>query len=70
MLNHKVDELLVGLLKQIKLKLNPDAIQKAAILTQGTGKKHSLFKGAKRLFSKILRRSSKPFSQCENLFDL
>ncbi|CAG2209291.1 unnamed protein product [Mytilus edulis] len=69
-LNHKVDELLVGLLKQIKLKLNPDAIQKAAILTQGTGKKHSLFKGAKRLFSKILRRSSKPFSQCENLFDL
>ncbi|XP_071176415.1 GTP-binding protein GEM-like [Mytilus edulis] len=56
-LNHKVDELLVGLLKQIKLKLNPGAIHQAAILTQVTGKKHSLLKhvkGAKRLFSKIM----------------
>ncbi|CAG2209290.1 unnamed protein product [Mytilus edulis] len=69
-LNHKVDELLVGLLKQIKLKLNPEAIHQAAILTQVTGKKHSLLKGAKRLFSKILRRSSNPLSQCENLFNL
>ncbi|XP_052062025.1 ras-related protein Rap-2a-like [Mytilus californianus] len=66
-LNHKVDELLVGLLKQIKLKLNPDAIQKAAILTQCKGKRHSLFK---RLLSKILRRTSKTLSQCENLFHL
>ncbi|XP_071151630.1 GTP-binding protein RAD-like [Mytilus edulis] len=72
-LNHKVDELLVGLLKQIKLKLNPGAIHQAAILTQVTGKKHSLLKhvkGAKRLFSKIVRRSSNPLSQCENLFNL
>ncbi|CAC5386169.1 unnamed protein product [Mytilus coruscus] len=69
-LNHKVDELLVGLLKQIKLKLNPEAIQKAAISTQGKGKRHSLFKGPKRLLSKILRRTSKPLSQCENLFQL
>ncbi|XP_063442423.1 uncharacterized protein LOC134722731 [Mytilus trossulus] len=69
-LNHKVDDLLIGLLKQIKLKLSPDAIQKSATLTQVTGKKHSLIKGAKRLFGKILRRTSKPLSQCENLFNL
>ncbi|VDI17091.1 Hypothetical predicted protein [Mytilus galloprovincialis] len=69
-LNHKVDELLAELLKQIKLKLNPEAIHKAAILTEVTGKKHSLLKGAKRLFSKIWRRTSKPLAQCENLFKL
>ncbi|XP_052062024.1 GTP-binding protein RAD-like [Mytilus californianus] len=69
-LNHKVDELLVGLLKQIKLKLNPDVIQKATIVTQGKGKKHALLKGTKRLLSKILRRTSQPVSQCENLFHL
>ncbi|XP_071176418.1 ras-related protein Rap-2a-like [Mytilus edulis] len=69
-LNHKVDELLVGLLKQIKLKLNPEAIQKAAVLTQVTGKRHYLCKVVKRLLSKILRRTSKPLSQCENLFNL
>ena len=69
-LNHKVDELLVGLLKQIKLKLNPEAIQKAAVLTQVTGKRHYLCKVVKRILSKILRRTSKPLSQCENLFNL
>ncbi|VDI70623.1 Rad and Gem related GTP binding protein 1 [Mytilus galloprovincialis] len=69
-LNHKVDELLVGLLKQIKLKLNPEAIQKAAVLTQVKGKRHNLCKVVKRLLNKILRRTSKPLSQCENLFNL
>ncbi|XP_076109236.1 uncharacterized protein LOC143078172 isoform X1 [Mytilus galloprovincialis] len=67
-LNLKVDELLVGLLKQIKLKLNPEAIEKAAILKQGKGKKNATLKGPKRLLNKIFKRYSKPVSQCENLF--
>ncbi|CAC5386172.1 unnamed protein product [Mytilus coruscus] len=67
-LNLKVDELLVGLLKQIKQKLNPEAIEKAAILKQDNRKKHASFKGPKRLLNKIFKRYSKPVSQCENLF--
>ncbi|XP_063442421.1 GTP-binding protein GEM-like [Mytilus trossulus] len=69
-LNHKVDELLVGILKQIKLKLNPEAIEKAVMMSQDKGKKHSSRKGPKKLLDKLFRRNCKSLSRLENLFDL
>ncbi|CAC5390651.1 unnamed protein product [Mytilus coruscus] len=69
-LNHKVDELLVGILKQIKLKLNPEAIEKAGMLSQDKGKKHSSRKGPKKLLDKLFRRNCKSLSGLENVFDL
>lgn len=69
-LNHKVDELLVGILKQIQLTLNPEAIEKAVMLSQDKVKKHSSCKGPRQLLNKLLRKNSKPLSRCENLFDL
>ncbi|CAG2187287.1 unnamed protein product [Mytilus edulis] len=69
-LNHKVDELLVGILKQIKLKLNPEAIEKAVMMSQDKGKKYSSRKGPKKLLEKLFRRNCKSLSRLENLFDL
>ncbi|VDI10359.1 Rad and Gem related GTP binding protein 1 [Mytilus galloprovincialis] len=69
-LNHKVDELLVGILKQIQLTLNPEAIEKAVMLSQDKVKKHSSCKGPRQLLNKLFRKNSKPLSRCENLFDL
>ncbi|CAC5375046.1 unnamed protein product [Mytilus coruscus] len=69
-LNHKVDELLVGILKQIQLKLNPEAIEKAVMLSQDKMKKHSSCNGPKKLLNKLFRRNYKPLTRCENLFDL
>lgn len=68
-LNHKVDELLVGILKQIKLKLNPEAIEKAVMMSQDKEKKHSR-KGPKKILDKLFRRNCKSLSRLENLFDL
>lgn len=71
-LNHKVDELLVGLLKQIKLKLNPEAIEKATanMIAQDQLEKPSSGKGPKKLLSKLFRKGSKTRSTCDNLFEL
>jgi hypothetical protein len=60
-LNHKVDELLVGLLKQIKLKLNPEAMVKAAatMIAQDQTEKPSASKGPKKLLDRLFRKGSK-----------
>ncbi|CAC5359016.1 unnamed protein product [Mytilus coruscus] len=71
-LNHKVDELLVGLLKQIKLKLNPEAIEKATanMIAQDQLEKPTSGKGPKKLLNKLFRKGSKTRSTCDNLFEL
>lgn len=71
-LNHRVDELLVGLLKQIKLKLNPEAIEKAAatMIAQDLSERLSSGKGPKKLLNRLFRKGSKSKSSCDNLFEL
>ncbi|CAC5386173.1 unnamed protein product [Mytilus coruscus] len=70
-LNYKIDDLLVGLLFQIKLKLNLELAETAVKSSQDNHLiKYLSFKGLKRLLNKILRRKSKLLSPCENLFHL
>lgn len=70
-LNHKVDELLVGLLKQIKLKLTPHTIDKVALRKNGSLEKPSVCKGPKKLLNKLFRRNTKATTlPCDNLFCL
>lgn len=52
--NLQVDELLVGVLKQIKAKLNPEIQEKTHISTEGRRSK-----GSKGLISKLFKRKSK-----------
>lgn len=67
-LNHHVDELLVGILKQIRLHLeNREPEEK-------TVKKHKERKGsfkiARGLLSKLFGKHSKKDKSCENLYEL
>ncbi|XP_071172967.1 ras-related protein O-RAL-like [Mytilus edulis] len=59
--NHQVDELLVGVLKQIKLKLSPEVVDKSTFEVPKAGVKQS--KGPKGLLSKLFRRKSKPVNE-------
>ncbi|OWF43337.1 GTP-binding protein GEM-like [Mizuhopecten yessoensis] len=68
-LNHNVDELLVGVLRQIRLKLDPEVVDKSeASIADGQGRRKS--KGARGLLSRLFRKSSKQSSSCEDLYDL
>lgn len=53
-LNHQVDELLVGILKQIKRKLNPEVTDKIAVTS-----KDVCFKGPKGLLNKLFHLKPK-----------
>ncbi|XP_063439858.1 ras-related protein Ral-B-like [Mytilus trossulus] len=70
-LNHHVDELLVGILSQIRLKQNPELVQE---IPDTHTKKHKerkgSFKVAKGLLNKLFRKSSKRDKSCENLYEL
>lgn len=70
-LNHHVDELLVGILSQIRLKQNPELAQE---IPDCHHKKHKerkgSFKVAKGLLNKLFRKSSKRDKSCENLYEL
>ena len=57
-LNHNVDELLVGILKQIKIKLTPDVSEMVAQVSDKSDRKRS--KEHKGLLSKLFKRKSKP----------
>ena len=74
-LNHKVDELLVGVLSQIKLhqaKIMKKPISKA--LSTGTTclpQEMGCFqKAAHGLFAKLVRGNACMFRSCDNLFEL
>ncbi|XP_033754847.1 GTP-binding protein REM 1-like [Pecten maximus] len=67
-LNHHVDELLVGILKQIRLKLSQDSFG-GEENKKGKERKGS-FKAAKGLLHKLFRKSSKKDRSCDNLHQL
>ncbi|XP_069112517.1 GTP-binding protein RAD-like [Argopecten irradians] len=68
-LNHHVDELLVGVLRQIRLKLEPEVGEKSETSSSdGHGRRKN--KGARGLLSRLFRKSSKQSSSCEDLYDL
>lgn len=56
-LNHNVDELLVGILRQIKIKLTPDLSETVAQVSDKSDRKRS--KEHKGLLSKLFKRKSK-----------
>ena len=70
-LNHKVDDLLVGVLSQIKLNcerpLHRPWSMEATCLPHQSGCMHRVARG---LFSLFLRKNSWPLSSCENLLEL
>ncbi|XP_060062721.1 GTP-binding protein GEM-like [Ylistrum balloti] len=67
-LNHHVDELLVGILKQIRLKLSHDSLGEEET-KKGKERKGS-FKAAKGLLHKLFRKSSRKERSCDNLHQL
>lgn len=71
-LNHMVDELLLGLLKQIKLKLNPDVMTEAAanMIAQDQKVKPPTERSPKRIINKLFRKGSKTKNKCDNLFEI
>lgn len=66
-----MDELLAGILSQIRLKQNPELVQE---IPDTHTKKHKerkgSFKVAKGLLNKLFRKSSKRDKSCENLYEL
>ncbi|KAL3859580.1 hypothetical protein ACJMK2_009796 [Sinanodonta woodiana] len=66
-LNHNVDELLVGTLSQIRLKLNPDAIFEKVSKTPEKERKGSI-QIAKNVLNKLLNRQKS--LSCDNLYEL
>ena len=73
-LNHRVDELLVGVLKQILLKANGGPVEETlpnhsakSIKAKDKDRKGS-FKKTKQFLEKIFRRSGTKDKACENLY--
>lgn len=68
-LNHNVDELLVGILRQIRLKLDPEVVEKSeSSESESQGRKRC--RGARGLLSRFFRKSPKHTSSCDDLYDL
>ena len=63
-LNHQVDELLVGILRQIRLKLQPNKQGKT------DSKPKVKRSGPLALLDRLFGRRSKESSSCDNLYDL
>lgn len=61
-LNHQIDELLVGILKQIRLKEDKDAKKR------NKGNKNVSLKGPKALLQKIFGKGGKKGTSCDNLY--
>lgn len=68
-LNHQVDELLVGILQQIRLKRNPENIEEItnSPLKQKHKKRLSL-SSPKTFFNKIFGKSENKSKYCDNLY--
>lgn len=71
-LNHHVDNLLVGILSQIRLKLNPDKLlkhmEKMSASPSHIKQRHSSLKSAKGILHKLFNRQKS--LSCDNLYDL
>lgn len=69
-LNHNVDDLLVGILSQIRLKLNPDKLLEHMERLGGKRSKNrnGSLKTAKSIINKLLNRQKS--LSCDNLYDL
>ena len=69
-LNHNVDELLVGLVSQIRMKLNPDKLVEHATKTEHKRLKNrkGSVKMAKSLLNRLLQRQKS--LSCDNLYEL
>lgn len=69
-LNHHVDELLVGVLSQIRLKHDLGAVEEHE--AHKTHKEHrkGSFRIAKGILTKLFRKHSKKDKSCENLYEL
>ncbi|KAL5022826.1 hypothetical protein ScPMuIL_001981 [Solemya velum] len=71
-LNHNIDELLVGILKQIRLKLDSDLRQESPQHSpnrRNKAKRDSLSK-PKELLRKIFKKYSRAVKSCDNLYRL
>ncbi|GAB1602100.1 GTP-binding protein GEM-like [Argonauta hians] len=68
-LNHQIDDLLVGSLSQIRLKLNIHAHDNSQTLTNKKNKNRRT-KTRRSLISKIFKKNSRKVKSCDNLFDL
>ena len=70
-LNHRVDELLVGILKQILLKTSGGPIEDTELNHSTKSKdkdRKGSFKKTKHFLEKIFRRSGPKEKACENLY--
>lgn len=69
-LNHHVDNLLVGILSQIRLKLNPDKLLQQIEKSdeKKTKNRHGSLKSAKGIFNKLFNRQKS--LSCDHLYDL
>ena len=74
-LNHKVDDLLVGTLKQIRLNLEQPELTKRRMsmkedLMQGNGYEGCLTKARDNVLGRLLRGAKRMSKSCENLLTL
>ncbi|XP_061162721.1 GTP-binding protein GEM-like [Saccostrea echinata] len=65
-LNHQVDELLVGILRQIRLKRN---MKPSDVISESTSKPKVKRSGALGLLDRLFARKPKSGSTCDNLYD-
>ncbi|KAJ8302585.1 hypothetical protein KUTeg_000041 [Tegillarca granosa] len=66
-INHKVDELLVGILRQIRLNLNPVITEYCS--KKGSKNKDLSSRGPKKLLSKLFKKNMKNVKNCDNLYE-
>lgn len=69
-LNHKVDELLVGIIQQIRLKLNVDTKDSQSVCVRENSVKRLSLSGPKSLFYKLLKKNDRNSKSCDNLYML
>ncbi|XP_062615989.1 GTP-binding protein GEM-like [Saccostrea cucullata] len=69
-LNHHVDELLVGVLSQIRLKHDPEAVEEHEAHKNHKEHRRGSFRIAKGILTKLFRKHSKKDKSCENLYEL
>ncbi|KAL5022821.1 hypothetical protein ScPMuIL_001976 [Solemya velum] len=69
-LSHHVDELLVGILSQIRLKLNSNSTESSPTETVDPKKKKGSWKAAKGLLNRLFGKSNNKTHACDNLYQL
>ncbi|KAK3085714.1 hypothetical protein FSP39_007719 [Pinctada imbricata] len=69
-LNHQVDELLVCVLRQIRLLLDPSICSSSLNKPIKNDKKHSGLRKSKGFLSRFFRKNATDSRSCDNLFEL